>query len=39
VGVAFKKFFANMTSTSQVEQEENIEPFDTDSWAQQLELQ
>ena len=28
-----------MTSTSQVEREEDIEPFDTDSWVQQLDLQ
>ena len=33
VGVVFKKFFANMTSTNQVEQEEVIELFDTDPWA------
>jgi len=29
-GVAFKKLFANMISTSKVEREEDIEPFDTD---------
>jgi len=34
VGVAFKKLFANMTSTSQVKLEEDIEPFDTDPWVQ-----
>ena len=28
-----------MTSTSQVKLEEDIEPFDTDPWAQQLNLQ
>jgi len=28
-----------MTSTSQVEWEEDIEPFNTDPWAQQLHLQ
>jgi len=28
-----------MISTSQVEREENVEPFDTDPWAQQLYLQ
>ena len=39
VGVAFKKLFINMTSTSQVEPEEDIEPFDADPWAQQLDLQ
>jgi len=39
VGVAFKKYFVNMTSTSQVEPEEDIEPFDTDPWAQPLDLQ
>jgi len=39
VGVVFKKLFADMTSTSQVEQEEDVEPFDTDPWAQQLDLQ
>jgi len=37
--VVFKKLFANMTSTNQAEQDEDIEPFDTDSWAQQLDLQ
>ena len=30
VGVAFKKLFVNMTLTSQVKPEEDIEPFDTD---------
>jgi len=39
VGAAFKKLFVNMASTSQVELEEDIEPFDTDPWAQQLNLQ
>jgi len=29
----------HLTSTSQAEPEENIEPFDTDPWAQQLNLQ
>jgi len=38
MGVAFKKFFTNMASTSQVEPEEDIEPFDTNPWAQQLDL-
>jgi len=38
VGVVFKNLFANMTSISQTEQDENIEPFDTDPWAQQLDL-
>ena len=28
-----------MTSASQVEKEEDIEPFDTDPWAQQLDFQ
>jgi len=28
-----------MTSISQAEQDENIEPFDADPWAQQLDLQ
>ena len=28
-----------MTSTNQVDQKEDIEPFDTDPWAQQLILQ
>ena len=35
VGVAC---FVNMTLTNQVEPEEDIEPFDTDLWAQQLDL-
>jgi len=39
VGVAFKKLFVNMASTSQMKLEEDIEPFDTDPWAQQLDLQ
>jgi len=39
VRVAFKKLFVKMTSTFQVELEEDIEPFDTDLWAQQLDLQ
>ena len=37
--VAFKKLFVNMTATSQVEPEDDLEPFDTDQWAQQLDLQ
>ena len=28
-----------MTSISPIEQDENIEPFDNDPWAQQLDLQ
>jgi len=39
MGVIFKKLFANMTSISQTEQDEDIETFDTDPWAQQLDLQ
>jgi len=39
VGVAFKKLFVNMVLTSQVEPEEDIELFDMDTWAQQLDLQ
>jgi len=39
VGVVFKKFFANRTFISQAEQDEDIVPFDADSWAQQLNLQ
>ena len=31
--VVFKTFFANMMSISQVEKDEDIKPFDTDSWA------
>jgi len=30
VGAVFKTLFTNMTSISQVEQNEDIEPFDTD---------
>ena len=37
--IVLKKLFANMTSISQAEQDENIEPFDADPWAQQLDLQ
>jgi len=33
VGVVFKKLFANMTSIDQVEQDKDIEPFNTDLWA------
>ena len=33
MGVVFKKLFANITSTSQAEQHEDIEPFDADPWA------
>jgi len=33
------KFFVNRTSTSLVEPEEDIDPFDTDPWAQHLNLQ
>ena len=39
VGLVFKNLFANMASISQVEQDEGIESFDADSWAQQLDLQ
>ena len=39
VGVVFKQLFANMTSISQAEQDEDIESLDTDPWAQQLNLQ
>ena len=39
VRVAFKKFFVNITTTSQVEPEDDIEPFDTDPWAQKFDLQ
>ena len=37
--VVFKKLFANMTSISQAKQDEDIEPFHVDPWAQQLDLQ
>ena len=36
MGVIFNKLFINMTSTNQVEQEEDIEPFDTDPLAHNL---
>jgi len=39
VGVVFKNLSANITYISQVKQDEDIEPFDTDPWAQQLNLQ
>jgi len=39
VGVIFEKLFANMTSISQAEQDKDIEPFDVDLRAQQLDLQ
>ena len=39
MGVVFKKLFANMTSISQTEQDEDIDPFNADPWAQQLDLQ
>ena len=38
VGVVFKKLFANMTFIRQAEQDEDIEPFDAEPWAQQLDL-
>ena len=34
VGVVFKKLFANMTSISHMEQDEDMEPFDANPWAQ-----
>jgi len=39
MGVAFKKLFVNIISTSQVEPGEDIGPFNTDPWAEQLDLQ
>ena len=39
MGVVFKKLIANITSISQAEQDEDVEPFDTTPWAQQLDLQ
>jgi len=39
VGIVFKMLFANMTSINQAEKDENVEPFDTDPWAQYLNLQ
>jgi len=39
VGVVFKNLFANMIAISQVVQDEDIKPFDTDLLAQQLDLQ
>ena len=39
MGLVFKKPFANMTLINQMEQDEDIEPFDTDLWTQQLDLQ
>ena len=39
VGVLFKKLFANMTSIDKLKQKEAIETFDTEPWAQQLDLQ
>jgi len=36
--VVFEKLFANMTSISQAEQDEDIKPFDADPWAQQLDF-
>jgi len=36
--VIFKNIFANMTSISQVEQDEDIEPFDANLCDQQLDL-
>ena len=38
MGAAFKKVFVNMISTSQVEPEEDIGPFNTAPWAQKLDL-
>jgi len=39
VGMLFKNLFVNMTSIDQLEHEEAIETFDTEPWAQQLDLQ
>ena len=39
VGVVFKNLFVNMTLINQLEKEEAIEIFDTEPWAQQLDLQ
>jgi len=39
VVVVFKNLFVNMTSIDQLEQEEAIETFDAEPWAQQLVLQ
>ena len=39
VGTLFKNHFINMTSIDQLEHEEAIEMFDTEPWAQQLDLQ
>ena len=38
VGIVLKKLFTNMTSISQTKQDEDIEPFDVDPCAQQLDL-
>jgi len=39
VGVVFKILFINMNLINQLEQEEAIETFDNEPWAQQLDLQ
>jgi len=39
MGVLFKNLFVNMTSINQLEHEEAIEMFESESWAQQLDLQ
>jgi len=39
VVVIFKNLFTNMTSITQVKQDEDIVPFDIGPWAQQLNLQ
>jgi len=39
MGVVFKNLFVNMTSNSQTEQDEDLESFNADPWAQQLDLQ
>ena len=39
VGVVFKNLFVNMTSISLVDHDEDVEPFDIDPWAQQLNFQ
>jgi len=38
MGVAFKMLFTNLTSISPMEQDKDIEPFNTNLWAQQLDL-
>lgn len=39
IGAIFKGLSVNMTSASHTEEDENLEPFEDDTWAQQQDMQ